>query len=76
MYASLIKAAKPQTGISLFSLSIAFEWSTCLYSPVNRSTLYNWEGEILDFWTDSEEALAEMRRLVEEFGLGFLSPIR
>lgn len=72
--AHAVTAEACETGIGLFSLAVSFEWSSYLYSPMNRSTLYNWEGDILDFWTDSEEALAEMRRLVEEFGLGLNTP--
>lgn len=58
-----------ELGISLFSLAASFAWSSYLYSPANRSTLHNWEGEIFDFWTDSKQCLAEMGVILREFDL-------
>jgi hypothetical protein len=58
-----------EPGIALFSLSASYAWSSYLYSPIHRSTLYNWEGEIFDYWTDSIEALEEMKLLLTQFDL-------
>lgn len=58
-----------ETGISLFSLSASFGWSSYLYSPTHRSTLYNWEGSIFDFWTDSRAAIENLKSLLKQFGL-------
>ena len=58
-----------ELGVSLFSLSASFDWTAYLYSPLNRSTLYNWEGELFDFWTDSEGSFAEMDRILKQFEL-------
>lgn len=58
-----------ELGISLFSLSSSFEWSAYLYSSVHRSTLYNWEGALFDFYTNSQETLELMRQIVQKFGL-------
>lgn len=58
-----------EVGICLFSLSVSFGWSSYLYSLNKRSTLYNWEGDIFDFWTDNHSALAEMKTLLKQFNL-------
>ena len=58
-----------EIGVALFSISASFEWNADLYSPVHRSTLYNWEGEIFDFWTDSETAFTKMKLILERFEL-------
>jgi len=56
-------------GIALFGLSASFAWTSYVYSAHNHSTLLNWEGDIFDFWSDSEEALSEMRVILEQFDL-------
>ena len=58
-----------EIGISLFSLSASYGWSSYLYASLNHSTLYNWEGDIFDFWTDSEEMLQEMNLILKQFEL-------
>ncbi|TDU81066.1 hypothetical protein EI77_00368 [Prosthecobacter fusiformis] len=58
-----------ELGISLFSLSASFAWSSYVYSPSHCSTLYNWEGDIFDFWTDSVEVFAEMKLLLTQHNL-------
>lgn len=58
-----------ELGISLFSLSASFAWSTYLYSTNEKTTLHNWEGALFDFWTDSHSALAEMKELLKQFDL-------
>ena len=65
----LIEPGEAEVGISLFALSASFEWTSYLYAPPARTTLLNWEGELFDFWTESREAYAEMRRLLAEFEL-------
>ena len=58
-----------ETGVALFGLSVAFGWSAYLYSSMDRSSLYNWEGEILDFWTESKLAFNEMKLILKKFNL-------
>jgi hypothetical protein len=65
----LIAPAGLDAGVILFSLSVAFGWTAYLYSLPDRTTIYNWEGELLDFWTDSAERFSEMERMVELFEL-------
>jgi hypothetical protein len=69
----LIEADEADTAISLSSLCAAFGWSAYTYSPLARTTLYNWEGEIFDFWTDRAELYAEMQRIAAEFSLEIIS---
>ena len=64
-----LTAEEAETGVSLFSLTAAFMWKSYLYSKSDRTTLYNWEGEIFDFWTDSKKVLTELRLLVAKFDL-------
>ena len=65
----ILPSGEKEIGVSLFSLSTSFAWSSYLYSPRNHSTLFNWEGEIFDFWSDSEQAVSEMRLILNQFDL-------
>jgi hypothetical protein len=58
-----------EIGVALFALSASFAWSSYVYSPHHRSTLYNWEGEVFDFWTDSAEVVSEMKLILKQFDL-------
>jgi hypothetical protein len=69
----LIGPDEADTAISLSSLCAAFGWSAYTYSSLARTTLYNWEGEIFDFWTDCAELYAEMKSIVAEFSLEIIS---
>jgi hypothetical protein len=64
-----LAAEEFELGIELFSLSASFGWSSCLYAPATRSVLFNWEGEIFDFWTESEAKLLEMEGIKKQYGL-------
>ncbi|WP_018970408.1 hypothetical protein [Rubritalea marina] len=61
--------SEKEIGISLFALSASFAWSSYVYSSLYRSTLYNWEGEIFDFWTDSAETVSEVKLILKQFDL-------
>ena len=65
----LLNSEEAETGISLFSLSASFAWSSYLYCPKQRSTLYNWEGDIFDFWTDCATMMDQMKLLLKQFEL-------
>ncbi len=65
----ILQFGEKEIGISLFSLSASFAWSSYLYSPRDHSTLFNWEGEIFDFWTDSVHALSMIRIMLNQFDL-------
>jgi hypothetical protein len=55
--------------IGLFSLSVAFEWTSYIYFPDARVTLLNWEGVIFDFWTDDSKQLIAVSELLKSFSL-------
>jgi hypothetical protein len=65
----LLTPSEHEIGVSLFSLSGSFAWSSYIYSPHHRSTLHNWEGEIFDFWTDREEVISDVKLILEQFDL-------
>jgi len=52
-----------------FSLAVAYGWSSYLYLPSHKTTLFNWEGDIIDFWSDSEKDFIEMRNLISTYNL-------
>ena len=65
----ILPIGEKDIGISLFSLSASFEWSSYIYTAQDHSTLFNWEGEIFDFWTDSEHVATEMKLMLNQFDL-------
>lgn len=65
----LISAEDVEWGIRLFSTSVAFGWSSHVYAPVAGTTLFNWEGDLFDFFTESEELWLGMKDLVIGSGL-------
>lgn len=58
-----------ELGIALFRLSALFGWSSYLYAPATRSVLLNWEGELFDFWTESEAKLMDMKAIMKQYDL-------
>lgn len=65
----LLDSAEAETAISLMALTTSFAWSSYLYCPTNRSTLYNWEGDIFDFWTDDPSQMAILKGILQDFDL-------
>ena len=55
--------------ISFFGLSVAYYWSAYLYPPSAKVTLFNWEGEIFDYWTDDSENYETLLSLQKSFRL-------
>lgn len=55
--------------IALFSLTVAYDWKAYLYFPSSKTTLYNWEGEIFDFWTDDKSRYNKLLELQKAFYL-------
>jgi hypothetical protein len=55
--------------IGLFSLGVAFEWTSYLYFAKNKATVLNWEGVIFDFWTEDERSLDDLLKLMGDFKL-------
>jgi hypothetical protein len=65
----LLDSAEAETAISLIALTASFAWSSYLYCPTNRSTLYNWEGDVFDFWTDDPSLIAILKGILQDFDL-------
>jgi hypothetical protein len=65
----LINRSSDEVAIALFAQCACFKWKSFVYSTCDRATLYNWEGDIFDFWTDSEAKLSEFRSLMQNFQL-------
>ena len=65
----LLETHESETVISLMTLTTFFAWSSYWYSPSGHSILYNWEGDIFDFWTDDAAKMEMMKRLLVDFDL-------
>jgi hypothetical protein len=65
----LVEPSESDLGIALFCVTAAFAWKSYLYSPQLRTTLYNWDGEIFDFWTNGTQEYRTMKSLVSRFAL-------
>ena len=63
----LVDQSESDLGIALFSLSASYAWKSYLYSPHLRTTLYNWDGEIFDFWTNGNQEYLAMKSLLSQF---------
>ena len=65
----LFEKSERAKGVALFSLTMSFMWKSYLYAESDRGALYNWEGEIFDFYTSSVTKLQEMEKLFRQFNL-------
>ena len=65
----LIELQSIETAVSIFSLSIAFGWSSYLYFPNDSFTILNWEGDLIDAWTHSKETITNLDKLISDFEL-------
>ncbi len=54
---------------ALFSLTVAYQWKAYLYLPLAKTTLFNWKGEVFDFWTDNFDNSTELLDLQKAFRL-------
>ena len=64
-----IPADKTELAVALFAHTVNFEWNPYLYLPNNLATMYNWEGELFDFWSSDEAVYCAVENLVSEFNL-------
>ena len=65
----LIPATETELAIALFGHTGNFEWNAYLYLPNDLATLYNWEGERYDFWSNDEATYHALTKLASSFGL-------
>ncbi|RYD77911.1 MAG: hypothetical protein EOP84_14940 [Verrucomicrobiaceae bacterium] len=54
---------------ALISLTTAYGWSSYLYVQNSGVILYNWEGDIMDFWSDTKDSLSTMDELITRYEL-------
>ena len=55
--------------IGMFGLTTAFQWTAYLYLPASKITILNWEGVIFDFWSESEEHIVTLLKVLDFFKL-------
>ncbi len=55
--------------IAMFTLTVAFQWQAYLHVPKTRTVLYNWEGDIFDFWTADRLVFESVSRMLDTFEL-------
>ncbi|MBX3416568.1 MAG: hypothetical protein KF851_03115 [Pirellulaceae bacterium] len=60
--------------VALYGKACRFQWNAYLYLPNDRATLYNWEGELFDFWTNDASIFEALNELVCEFELSLNQP--
>lgn len=65
----LFPAEESELAIALFGHCGNYEWNAYLYLPNDSATLYNWEGELYDFWSNDDTMHSDLERLATEFGL-------
>lgn len=58
-----------ERAIAVFASTACFGWKSYLYADHAQMTLYNWEGEIFDFWTSSGSKKNDLTRIIKNFGL-------
>ena len=62
------------TAMQLFVLSVDYGWSSFLYPSSDRAILFNWEGAIFDFWTNSKSDLETLISLLDQFKIQQIKP--
>jgi hypothetical protein len=65
----LFSSDEHELATRLFGLATGYGWSSYLYFPANTCTIFNWEGELYDFWTCDQSRLATTSELVVRNGL-------
>jgi len=58
-----------ELAIAMFGHTGNYEWNAYLYTPGDIATLYNWEGELYDCWTNDAATHLAVETLVGNFGL-------
>ena len=58
-----------EDAVNLFAMATEFGWSSYLYLPDDVATLYNWEGDLFDFWSRDKFRLTAIIKIVGELEL-------
>lgn len=65
----LIPECERELAIAVFSHATMFEWNAYMYLPNDIGTIYIWEGELFDFWSNDSATYHRVARLVDDFAL-------
>ena len=60
----LIPAGEREIAIAVFGHTVNFQWNARLYVPEDFATLQNWEGELMDFWSNDSTFYSQVVKLV------------
>lgn len=55
--------------VTLFSLTVGFDWCCYLWGDHEQVTLFNWEGEIFDIWAGGEHGKNLTLNMLKNFKL-------
>ena len=58
-----------EDAVGLFAMATEFGWSSYLYMPDDVGTLYNWEGDLFDFWSRDESRLVAINKVIGKLEL-------
>lgn len=65
----LVGVEETEKAIALFTLTSCFGWKSYLYGSNEQVVLHNWEGEIFDVWTRSDERKRVVESILKNFKL-------
>jgi hypothetical protein len=65
----LFAPSESELAIAIFGHTANYEWNAYLYTPNDMATLYNWEGELYDCWTNDPATHLAVQTLVDSFGV-------
>ncbi len=51
--------------IGMLWMTVAFGWSSYVYSSTRSNIIYNWEGDFIDIWNMDNDSLTEVKELCE-----------
>ena len=62
--------------IALCILTIAFEWQSYIYFPHGKVTLFNYNGEILDFWAGQESRFRDLKAILSDYRIEYTGDMK
>ncbi len=65
----LFSSAEQAEAIAHCYLAVMFGWTAYLYLSSATATVLFWEGDLLDFWSDDERLIKEVRGTVQTYEL-------
>ena len=65
----LVAETERERAVAIFTMATCFGWKCYIYGVRDRTVFFNWEGDIFDFWSDSEATVKSYFRIMEGFDL-------